>query len=81
MLIVALVGFKVYDSQPKSLLDVVQVQFRDDESGTLTYNSDEVTAGKLQRNSLYKKLDLVPNKQKDWHKKITVTFSEVTEIN
>jgi len=27
VLIVALVGFKVYDSQPKSLLDVVQVQF------------------------------------------------------
>ena len=48
VLIVALVGFKVYDSQPKSLLDVVQVQFSGyDESGTLTYNSDEVTA-KLQ---------------------------------
>ena len=77
VLIVALVGFKVYDSQPKSLLDVVQVQFSGyDESGTLTYNSDEVTA-KLQEIA-YKKAGFSSKQAEGLAQKDPVTFSEVT---
>lgn len=77
VLIVALVGFKVYDSQPKSLLDVVQVQFSGyDESGTLTYNSDEVTA-KLQEIA-YKKAGFSAKQAEGLAQKDPVTFSEVT---
>ena len=77
VLIVALVGFKVYDSQPKSLLDVVQVQFSGyEESGTLTYNSDEVTA-KLQEIA-YKKAGFSSKQAAGLAQKDPVTFSEVT---
>ena len=77
MLIVALVGFKVYDSQPKSLLDVVQVQFSGyEESGTLTYNSDEVVA-KLQEIA-YKKAGFSSKQAAGLAQKDPVTFSEVT---
>ena len=77
VLVVALVGFKVYDSQPKSLLDVVQVQFSGyDESGTLTYNSDDVTA-KLQEIA-YKKAGFSSKQAEGLAQKDPVTFSEVT---
>ena len=77
VLIVALVGFKVYDSQPKSLLDVVQVQFSGyEESGTLTYNSDEVVA-KLQEIA-YKKAGFSSKQAAGLAQKDPVTFSEVT---
>lgn len=77
VLIVALVGFKVYDSQPKSLLDVVQVQFSGyEESGTLTYNSDEITA-KLQEIA-YKKAGFSSKQAAGLAQKDPVTFSEVT---
>ena len=77
VLIVALVGFKVYDSQPKSLLNVVQVQFSGyEESGTLTYNSDEVTA-KLQEIA-YKKAGFSSKQAAGLAQKDPVTFSEVT---
>ena len=77
VLIVTLVGFKVYDSQPKSLLDVVQVQFSGyEESGTLTYNSDEVTA-KLQEIA-YKKAGFSSKQAAGLAQKDPVTFSEVT---
>ena len=77
VLIVALVGFKVYDSQPKSLLDVVQVQFSGyEESGTLTYNSDEVVA-KLQEIA-YKKAGFSSKQAKGLAQKDPITFSEVT---
>lgn len=77
VLIVALVGFKIYDSQPKSLLDVVQVQFSGyEESGTLTYNSDEVVA-KLQEIA-YKKAGFSSKQAAGLAQKDPVTFSEVT---
>ena len=77
VLIVALVGFKVYDSQPKSLLDVVQVQFSGyEESGTLTYNSDEVVA-KLQEIA-YKKAGFSSKQAEGLAQKDPITFSEVT---
>lgn len=77
VLIVALVGFKIYDSQPKSLLDVVQVQFSGyEESGTLTYNSDDVTA-KLQEIA-YKKAGFSSKQAEGLAQKDPVTFSEVT---
>ena len=77
VLVVALVGFKVYDSQPKSLLDVVQVQFSGyEESGTLTYNSDEVVA-KLQEIA-YKKAGFSSKQAAGLAQKDPVTFSEVT---
>lgn len=79
VLIVALVGFKVYDSQPKSLLDVVQVQFSGyDESGTLTYNSDEVTA-KLQEIA-YKKAGFSAKQAEGLRKKIQLLFQKLPEI-
>lgn len=77
VLIVALVGFKVYDSQPKSLLDVVQVQFSGyEESGTLTYNSEEVAA-KL-REIAYKKAGFSSKQATGLAQNDPVTFSEVT---
>ena len=77
VLIVALVGFKVYDSQPKSLLNVVQVQFSGyEESGTLTYNSEEVLA-KL-REIAYKKAGFSSKQAAGLAQKDPVTFSEVT---
>lgn len=77
LLIVALVGFKVYDSQPKSLLDVVQVQFSGyEESGTLTYNSEEVAA-KL-REIAYKKAGFSSKQATGLAQNDPVTFSEVT---
>ena len=77
VLIVALVGFKVYDSQPKSLLDVVQVQFSGyEESGTLTYNSEEVAA-KL-REIAYKKAGFSSKQATGLAQNAPVTFSEVT---
>ena len=77
VLIVALVGFKVYDSQPKSLLDVVQVQFSGyEESGTLTYNSEEVAA-KL-REIAYKKAGFSSKQATSLAQNDPVTFSEVT---
>ena len=77
VLIVALVGFKIYDSQPKSLLDVVQVQFSGyEESGTLTYNSEEVAA-KL-REIAYKKAGFSSKQATGLAQKDPVTFSEVT---
>ena len=77
VLIVALVGFKVYDSQPKSLLDVVQVQFSGyEESGTLTYNSEEVSA-KL-REIAYKKAGFSSKQATGLAQNDPVTFSEVT---
>lgn len=77
VLIVALVGFKVYDSQPKSLLNVVQVQFSGyEESGTLTYNSEEVLA-KL-REIAYKKAGFSSKQATGLAQNDPVTFSEVT---
>lgn len=77
VLIVALVGFKVYDSQPKSLLNVVQVQFSGyEESGTLTYNSEEVLA-KL-RELAYKKAGFSSKQATGLAQNDPVTFSEVT---
>lgn len=77
VLIVVLVGFKVYDSQPKSLLDVVQVQFSGyEESGTLTYNSEEVAA-KL-REIAYKKAGFSSKQATGLAQNDPVTFSEVT---
>lgn len=77
VLIVALVSFKIYDSQPKSLIDVVKVQFSGyEESGTLTYNSDEVTA-KLQEIA-YKKAGFSSKQAAGLVQKDPVTFSEVT---
>lgn len=77
VLIVALVGFKIYDSQPKSLLDVVQVQFSGyEESGTLTYNSEEVAA-KL-REIAYKKAGFSSKQATGLAQNDPVTFSEVT---
>ena len=77
VLIVALVGFKVYDSQPKSLLNVVQVQFSGyEESGTLTYNSEEVLA-KL-REIAYKKSGFSSKQATGLAQNDPVTFSEVT---
>ena len=77
VLIVALVGLKVYDSQPKSLLNVVQVQFSGyEESGTLTYNSEEVLA-KL-REIAYKKAGFSSKQATGLAQNDPVTFSEVT---
>lgn len=77
VLIVALVGFKIYNSQPKSLLNVVQVQFSGyEESGTLTYNSEDVAA-KLQEIA-YKKAGFSSKQAAGLAQKDPVTFSEVT---
>lgn len=77
VLIVALVGFKIYNSQPKSLLNVVQVQFSGyEESGTLTYNSEDVAA-KLQEIA-YKKAGFSSKQAEGLAQKDPVTFSEVT---
>lgn len=75
--IVAFVGYNIYDSQPKSIIDEVKVQFSGyEETGKLTYNSEEI-ASKIEELS-YRKAGFNNNQAKALTQKDPVTFSEVT---
>lgn len=75
--IVAFVGYNIYDSQPKSIIDEVKVQFSGyEETGKLTYNSEEI-ASKIEELS-YRKAGFNNNQAKALVQKDPVTFSEVT---
>ena len=75
--IVAFVGYKIYDSQPKSIIDEVKVQFSGyEETGKLTYNSEEV-ASKIEELS-YRKAGFNNNQAKALAQKDPVAYSEVS---
>lgn len=75
--IVAFVGYKIYDSQPKSIIDEVKVQFSGyEETGKLTYNSEEI-ASKIEELS-YRKAGFNNNQAKALVQKDPVAYSEVS---
>ena len=75
--IVAFVGYKIYDSQPKSMIDEVKVQFSGyEETGKLTYNSEEI-ASKIEELS-YRKAGFNNNQAKALVQKDPVAYSEVS---
>lgn len=74
--IVAFVGYNIYDSQPKSIIDEVKVQFSGyEETGKLTYNSEEI-ASKIEELS-YRKAGFNNNQAKALAQKDPVAYSEV----
>lgn len=74
--IVAFVGYNIYDSQPKSIIDEVKVQFSGyEETGKLTYNSEEI-ASKIEELS-YRKAGFNSNQAKALAQKDPVAYSEV----
>ena len=74
--IVAFVGYNIYDSQPKSIIDEVKVQFSGyEEAGKLTYNSEEI-ASKIEELS-YRKAGFNNNQAKALAQKDPVAYSEV----
>ena len=75
--IVAFVGYNIYDSQPKSIIDEVKVQFSGyEETGKLTYNSEEI-ASKIEELS-YRKAGFNNNQAKALAQKDPVAYSEVS---
>ncbi|KXT94457.1 hypothetical protein [Streptococcus oralis] len=75
--IVAFVGYNIYDSQPKSIIDEVKVQFSGyEETGKLTYNSEEI-ASKIEELS-YRKAGFNNNQAKALVQKDPVAYSEVS---
>ena len=73
---VAFVGYNIYDSQPKSIIDEVKVQFSGyEETGKLTYNSEEI-ASKIEELS-YRKAGFNNNQAKALAQKDPVAYSEV----
>ena len=75
--IVAFVGYNIYDSQPKSIIDEVKVQFSGyEETGKLTYNSEEI-ASKIEELS-YRKAGFNNNQAKALTQKDPVAYSEVS---
>ena len=74
---VAFVGYNIYDSQPKSIIDEVKVQFSGyEETGKLTYNSEEI-ASKIEELS-YRKAGFNNNQAKALAQKDPVAYSEVS---
>ena len=74
--IVAFVGYNIYDSQPKSIIDEVKVQFSGyEETGKLTYNSEEI-ASKIEELS-YRKAGFNNNQAKALAQKDPLAYSEV----
>ena len=74
---VAFVGYNIYDSQPKSIIDEVKVQFSGyEETGKLTYNSEEI-ASKIEELS-YRKAGFNNNQAKALAQKDLVAYSEVS---
>lgn len=77
LVIVAFVGYNIYDSQPKSIIDEVKVQFSGyEETGKLTYNSEEI-ASKIEELS-YRKAGFNNNQAKALAQKDPVAYSEVS---
>lgn len=75
--IVAFVGYNIYDSQPKSIIGEVKVQFSGyEETGKLTYNSEEI-ASKIEELS-YRKAGFNNNQAKALVQKDPVAYSEVS---
>ena len=75
--IVAFVGYNIYDSQPKSIIDEVKVQFSGyEETGKLTYNSEEI-ASKIEELS-YRKAGFNNDQAKALAQKDPVAYSEVS---
>ena len=75
--IVAFVGYNMYDSQPKSIIDEVKVQFSGyEETGKLTYNSEEI-ASKIEELS-YRKAGFNNDQAKALAQKDPVAYSEVS---
>jgi hypothetical protein len=75
--IVAFVGYNIYDSQPKSIIGEVKVQFSGyEETGKLTYNSEEI-ASKIEELS-YRKAGFNNNQAKALAQKDPVAYSEVS---
>lgn len=75
--IVTFVGYNIYDSQPKSIIDEVKVQFSGyEETGKLTYNSEEI-ASKIEELS-YRKAGFNNNQAKALAQKDPVAYSEVS---
>ena len=75
--IVAFVGYNIYDSQLKSIIDEVKVQFSGyEETGKLTYNSEEI-ASKIEELS-YRKAGFNNNQAKALAQKDPVAYSEVS---
>ena len=74
---VAFVGYNIYDSQPKSIIGEVKVQFSGyEETGKLTYNSEEI-ASKIEELS-YRKAGFNNNQAKALAQKDPVAYSEVS---
>lgn len=78
VLIVSLIGYKIYSSQPKSLANEVKVEFSGyEESGTLTYNTQDIDS-KLAELA-YRKAGFGKDQAAGLAKKDPVVYAEVSK--